>query len=278
MSNPRYPRPDTELDELLGAYALDALDGREREEVEQYLERSPRARDEVAHHLEVASFLGNIGGEAPLDLWDRIEAQLTDRISVNVPPTVPTLRFVVGDEVLTTPGVGSTPLPDSIPPSRFSKEARQKPTAWRRWPVVAMGIAAAVTSVLGLTIARQNARIDRLTRQSYGPRVDAVLGAAGTREATLASTDGRVQIRAIIATDGEAYLVGQQLPALAPGHTYQLWGIKGDRVLSLGILGRSFKIRSFTADEAWTQLAVTDEAAPGVVSTTHVPIVAGNVV
>ena len=242
-------RPDRELDELLGVYALDALDADERAEVDDYLERSPRARDELARHLEVASFLGNIGGEAPRDLWDRIEVQLEDRISAgdrpSPSPTPPPLRLIIGDDEV---GSGTTGAVGSYGGASGSGTAHsQRKRRRRTWSLAAVGVAAAVTSVLGVTVARQNARIDRLTQQSLSSRrVDSILGAPGTREATLVSSDGRMKVRAVIGSDGEAYLVGGQLPALAPGHTYQLWGIKGSSVLSLGagLLGRGTSSRS----------------------------------
>jgi anti-sigma factor RsiW len=68
-----------EFDELLGAYALDAVDGDERDALEAYLATNPRARDEVAHHREVASMLGYTGAPAPAGLWDRIAGALDDR-------------------------------------------------------------------------------------------------------------------------------------------------------------------------------------------------------
>ena len=54
-----------ELEELLGAYALDAVDGEERELVELHLLDCPRCRAEVAEHRAVASFLGSAGVLGP---------------------------------------------------------------------------------------------------------------------------------------------------------------------------------------------------------------------
>ena len=67
---------ELELDELLGAYALDAVSDEERRAVEQYLLISPRARQEVAEHREVATMLAWSGMAAPDGLWDRIAANL----------------------------------------------------------------------------------------------------------------------------------------------------------------------------------------------------------
>ena len=69
---------DGELDELLGAYALDAVDEDERRAVEAYLVVNPRARAEVAEHREVASLLAWSGAAAPDGLWDRIAANLDE--------------------------------------------------------------------------------------------------------------------------------------------------------------------------------------------------------
>jgi anti-sigma factor RsiW len=68
--------PESELDSLLGAYALDAVDELERVRVERYIASSPRARAEVDEHLQVAMMLGNSAGPAPLALWDRIDQKI----------------------------------------------------------------------------------------------------------------------------------------------------------------------------------------------------------
>ena len=65
-----------EMDELLGAYALDAVDADERDQIDQYLEENPRARAEVTEHREVAAMMSLAGGQAPDGLWDRIADEL----------------------------------------------------------------------------------------------------------------------------------------------------------------------------------------------------------
>ena len=80
-----------ELDELLGAYALDALDDADRRRVEDYLEVSPRAAAEVQAHREVATMLAFTGMDAPDDLWGRI----ADEIAEQAPPPGPELAKVL---------------------------------------------------------------------------------------------------------------------------------------------------------------------------------------
>jgi uncharacterized protein (TIGR03083 family) len=56
---------DTMLDELLGAYALDAVEPDEAAAVERYLERAPRAADEVARLRRAAAWIGATEALAP---------------------------------------------------------------------------------------------------------------------------------------------------------------------------------------------------------------------
>jgi anti-sigma factor RsiW len=56
---------DTMLDDLLGAYALDAVEPDEAVVVEEYLERAPRAADEVARLRNAAAWIGATEALAP---------------------------------------------------------------------------------------------------------------------------------------------------------------------------------------------------------------------
>jgi anti-sigma factor RsiW len=66
------PRSHAEIVELLGAYALDALDGEEYEIVELHLRECPQCRAEVADFREVAALIGHGGAPAPERVWERI--------------------------------------------------------------------------------------------------------------------------------------------------------------------------------------------------------------
>ena len=57
---PRDPGATDELDSLLGAYALDALDADDRARVEAYLERDVAARAEVDEMHETAAALAMV--------------------------------------------------------------------------------------------------------------------------------------------------------------------------------------------------------------------------
>lgn len=67
-----------ELQELLGAYALDAVEPEEAAVIELHLPTCPRCRIELTEHREAAALLGYAGGAAPKGLWDRIIAELEE--------------------------------------------------------------------------------------------------------------------------------------------------------------------------------------------------------
>ena len=71
--------PDDHLDELLGAYALDAVDDLERRRVEAYLAEHPEARAEVWQMRQAASMLAHSGNPAPDRNLDRIADTLEER-------------------------------------------------------------------------------------------------------------------------------------------------------------------------------------------------------
>lgn len=63
-----------EFEELLAAYALDAVDGDEATALERHLAVCPRCRQEVAAYRETAAMLAYGGESAPEGVFDRIAA------------------------------------------------------------------------------------------------------------------------------------------------------------------------------------------------------------
>lgn len=238
-----------QIAELLGAYALDAVDPDEAAAVEAHLEVCPRCRDEVARHLEAVAFLANAGSVAPEGVWSRIAASLEE------PP----------------PRLELTRLPLARGRGRRSLPAR---------PVVAIAaIAAAVIGLLGVQVQRQDGRLDRLSPALEQRGLDVAVAAAlfddRSMKVELVSDDGDLYAKAVVQPDGKGYLVSHNLPELPSEETYQLWGLVGDQTVSLGVLGAEPGVRAFTAAGDVSVLAVTAEQAGGVVSPTRAPIVRG---
>jgi anti-sigma-K factor RskA len=231
------PRTPDELDELLGAYALDAVDADEARLVEEYLLTNPRAAAEVQQHREVATMLAFTGADAPSGLWDRIEQAL--------------------EEPAPTPG------PEL---ARVMSIEQPRRTGARRFAPLLAAAAAVVLAVAGTVVV--------LNRDGGGtaPLTEAYEQALADRDsqvATLVSTttpDATAQ--GVVDQDGRGFLDARSLPTLPSGETYQLWGVMADTsdVISLGILGPSPELETFTVEGSVAALAVTIEQSPGVVA------------
>lgn len=238
-----------DIAELLGAYALDALDGDERDLVERHLAECPRCRAEVQEHRETAAYLAHGGGAAPEGVWSRIADALEE-----APPRLRLAPVGAGGQV--------------------GAPRRRRPPP--RLAMAVLGAAAAlVIAVLGIQVLRQDQRIDELRVAAQDP-LDAAVDAPGSRPIELASSDGAVVLRGAVAPDGTGYLAAGDLPALAGGRTYQLWGAAGDTLISLGVLGPDPDVVAFRGD-AYEAFAITAEDAPGVIASSAAPVVVGAV-
>jgi len=231
-----------ELDELLPLYALDALDGEEREQVGRYVARDAAARAEVESLREAASFLPQADMRAPESVWSGIERSL-DAPSPSV--AAPSLRLVTS----------------------ASDGARRG----RR--VVALLAAAAIVlaMVLGVQVVRQQARIDDLDAEMHrDPMEQQALAARASSGAHLFALDamnGGGGAEVVMLPDGTGYLMDHHLPALGGDATYQLWAQVGDatgaRMVSLGVLGSDPGISAFHLTATPTMFEVTKEPATG---------------
>ena len=247
------PTTHEEIAELLGAYALHAVDPDEAALVEAHLIDCPRCRAEVAEHREVAALLGNSGGAAPEGLWDRIVSELEE--------TPPPMRLEL-----------SAPTRPVVVPL-----ARRRPS---RFLAPALAAAAAVViAVLGVKVVQQE---DELQDLQAAMADDAMLRAANAAlldpdavQATLASPDGRLTTSAVLLPDGRGFLMVEDLPDLPDDRTYQLWGQTPGGLVSLGLLGPSPEVVPFQTSGDVAALAVTEEDAGGVIQSKHQPTVVG---
>jgi len=257
------PMSTPEVEELIGAYALDAVDPDERDAVERHLAECPRCRTELAGHLEVAALLGNTGAPAPDGVWARIATSLEE------PP--PALRLSLA------PIVDAPTEPPAAVPAPSAAPSR------RRWVQRSLGLAVAaaiaVIALLGVHVVRQDHRIDQMrgeiaaTSGSSGLQAAMVqaLGDPSSQKMNLASPTGApLSAAAVMTEDGTGYFLATAMPALDAGQTYQLWGIMADgQVVSLGVLGHEPQMAAFEASGGLKGLAVTEEVKGGVPSSTH---------
>ncbi len=249
----------SEAVDLLGAYALDALDPEEREAVEAHAAGCEQCADEVAEHREVAGLLTPGWGRPPAGAWDRIAAALVD-----VPP----------------------PL-DLAPVIAMKRREGQLRAPERRRSRIGLGIAAlvaaaavAMVGVLGVRVADDRQRISQLTLGQHGDELqrsaNAALADPQAHKVTLTSADGYRKAQAVMLPDGTGYVVSNNLPDLSQQRTYQLWAVVGTTRISVGVLGPEPHVVPFKVDpDNVSALAITDETAGGVPTTTRDPVVIG---
>ncbi len=229
---------------LIAAFSLNAVDATESAVVEEYLARHPDAVKELASYREVAAWLGYTSSVAPDGLWEKIEASLEDI----APNPGPELAKVL-----------SMPAPQApVTAPEYSRGSSRWPSP--RWWLVsaaAVVIAVAASAVLlspsagsdPLQVAVEQLRDDR-----------------DVRIASLVNAESPVTVEALIDLKGHGYLLAGDLPRLGRDQTYQLWGVIGEQVISLGVLGPTPSLETFTARADLRALAITIEPAGGVVS------------
>jgi anti-sigma-K factor RskA len=242
MSTERFGPGHADVEDLLGAYALDAVPEDERRLVEEHLAVCEACRREVMEHRETVALLSG-GAAAPVGVWDRISAELEPE-----PPV--------------------------------SLEAQRAPRRIGRWATGIAAAAAALAIVaLGVKVVEQDRRLDRLLAASEDRALalaaEAALRDPAARLVTLRSADGATSVEAVLLSDGTGYLYRNDLPPLPSGRTYQLWALGEADPISTGVLGPKPGVVAFSVGPAITGLAITQEVAGGVVAPTSDPLVAG---
>ncbi|HZP28648.1 MAG TPA: anti-sigma factor [Acidimicrobiia bacterium] len=250
---------DQEMEDLLAAYAIDAVDDDERALVERYLATHPDAAAEVQSFRHAAAFLAYTGGPVPDGVWDSLAPALADRRR--------RVEAAAGVVPLPSRRPQSEPMPDS-PTVRGARRGRWLAAA----AVAAIVAAGAAVAVVVADSGSGPSRYDELAAAARAARRE-----PGAREVTLASSEGTALAHVVLLRDGRAYL-SSDLPALEAGRTYQLWALRdGEQPRSLGVIGRDPRVVAFEIRGGASGIAVTDEVAGGVTVTHNAPVAAGTI-
>jgi anti-sigma factor RsiW len=188
--------PDTDLHELVAAYALDALDDDEREAFERHLGTCEQCADELAGLRETAASLAYATPSAP-------------------PP--PALRERILD-------------------SARAERTNVVPLVRRRWAVPALGTATAVAALVALGLGIWNVSLSRsLDDKTAALRAteDAlkIVGDANAARQDLSGADGSL----VVARSRAGALVVCGLRSAPKGKTYEAWVIAGKRASPAGV-------------------------------------------
>ena len=251
------------IEELLGAYALNAVEDDERQLVEAHLSECQACRNEVRDHREVAALLVGDPAPPPERVWNGILAEIEPVVAPDDLAQVVSLR-----------------------PRRRLFEMTA--TGW------AVSVAAAVAvAALSAALVTQSSRIGDLNDQVIAQEqqiavlvsdlqadplqqaVSAALTDPGARVANLTAEDTEAGMLVVVLPDGTGYLFQSTLKALSEDSTYQLWAVVDGKVISAGVLGRNPGIVPFHIDPEGLQgLVITEEVAGGVSRSEADPTVA----
>ncbi|MGO9558237.1 MAG: anti-sigma factor domain-containing protein [Acidimicrobiales bacterium] len=235
----------SEVEELLAAYALDAVDPAEARGIEAHVAECPRCRAEVARHREVASMFSGSPEEPPAELWQRISGSLSE----------PDPQYAGPGEIA------------AIAPITAARAAR------RRFNVVSgvfAGVAtaaAAVVIVLAVQVSNLNSQVSQM-RAALGSKGLASAVATALvephRDAVLSSATSSRSAEVVITNSGQAYWVHSTLPELKAGQTYQLWALVNGKPVSIGLIGRDpSAYAAFRVEIGSSALMVTAEPEGG---------------
>lgn len=219
----------TNIQELLGAYALDALPDDERALLEAHLATCETCRAELADLRLAVSAL-------PLSIEEREpSATLRDRLRAAAEADL------ARDEASEPPWENLVPFE----PRAKRSTPRSLRDTWLPWAV------AAVFLLFGLGMLGWNLNL----RQSSNQQVIALQAAPGVTGA-----GGEL----IYLKDEQVILVKpHSLPALASGQVYELWLIQGETAVPSGVFGANDRQIAVAADlNEYQAVAITIEDGP----------------
>jgi anti-sigma-K factor RskA len=231
--------------ELLGLYALGALEGEQRPAMTRHLEECASCRREAIELEEAAATLAHMVPAL------QPSPQLTQRILAAAKAEAP---------------LAAHPLAEARAPR--GDVARRR---WRLLPVAAgVGVAAVVTGLVVSNLALR-ARLDRAAAViARGRDLLEFIASPDVRTVALTS-DHLPWARAFVAYDRHSerlFLVAFDLPPPPPGHVYQLWAI-GDDVRPAGVFSTDARGGAVLRDR-WSpepteasMFAVSLEPSPG---------------
>lgn len=255
-----------EFSDLLGAFALDAVDPDERLEIETHLRTCPWCAAEVVEHREVAAALSHSGADAPPGVWDKIAAELA--------PPAPPMRLTV-----TPPAEPAKAVDEAVPaaPENVVSLADRRKIRTRTAAAV-LSVAALLLAVVGFVAVSQYQDASNLREQATmvttpGP---------GDLTVSLTGDSSDAGAQAIVNDQGEGVLVPQDLPDPGEDRLYQLWGRVDGVVLSLGTFDADTEVVRFQVKpdqvDRMDLVAVTEEQSPGVLASENPPVIFGETV
>jgi anti-sigma-K factor RskA len=242
-----------QAEELLGAYALDALPPEEAREFRAHIAT-------CREHADKAAGLRN-GALALAESVEPVAAPLA-------------LRARILDAAAREPQVSAAAGAGTVPASfsdgvRRRDERRAMRTPWfapNAWTAIAAAVAALAIGLGAWALSSNNADDDAQRFASAAPSISDLKDTSGARIGTVV----------YFKDEHKAAVVMDDLPDPGAGKTYQLWAIEGGAPVSIGVMdegasGRQVRVVNIDAEKS-EALAITIEPAGGSDQPTSQPI------
>lgn len=276
---PRIVSMHDHVAELLGAYAVHAVNDGETELVELHLEHCELCQVELVQHFETAARLGaaSVMPVAPR-VWDNVlsEIRLTQVIGEPMQRSDQSpLEDPIEDPISIERSQVGSPASPAIPafspnqaePARGSNvidfaAASERVNKRRTWRVaVAAAVAtAAITVPIVSSLSGSSPSLAALAKR--------VASQPSSRSLTLKSDTGSELVKVVVGKDGQGYLTSDSLPKLGANKAYQLWAVTASGPVSLGILGADPSVQAFATPLTYAALAISVEDAAGAATPT----------
>ena len=235
-------RVHDDVQSLLGAHALHAVEPDEAEAIEAHVAACPRCRAELDGYLRSAPLLGSVADEPPEGLWSEIRTTIGDHRTEAVPLQI---RRALGRR--------------------------------HRWT---SGSAVAAAAALVVALAATVGVLVSGSPGTPGQRVrDAARAAlAGPHTLTELRAPGGAALAEVVVVRGtDGFFVPIALRDLPAGRTYQLWASVRGTAVSLGTVGGRAQVVSLHVDRSMRAFMLTAEPAGGVVQPDGAVLAAGAV-
>ena len=289
MSAPT-PRPgerrpdDAATRELLGAWALDALDDAERTRVDDLIARDPDAAREVRSLRETAAVLGEaVAVPAP----DAVRLAVLAEVE-RTRQEDPAAQAVASSDPVqpaapvapATPGAPAAPVAPSAPPRSArpastpggsSRPAGRRP-ARRRWSTAVAALAVLAAVAVPSTVAWRQAE-RAAEAEARADRITALLAEPGAQVVSAPVTSGGTAV-AVVTADA-ALVTASGVDAPGAGEVYQLWVMRDGSPVpdaTTGVTDGTLQIRT-DAYRTGDALALTVEPEGGSEQPTSEPVV-----
>jgi anti-sigma-K factor RskA len=254
------------LRDLLPAYTIGATDAEETALVESLLDSCPEVIGDLKDYQMLSRALLFTAPDAPPP------AALHDRIMAAAKPhTTLTEEFA--------------PQPKVIAPDFSTPPKRSRINRWLAFAAAGAAALLLISNVYWISRVNdyQRAQEEIATLLTQQRDLLAAAGAGSVQRLELVSAqDAASEATVLYSASGElGLLYSDQLPALSPDRTYQLWLIQGEQPVSAGLFqvddeGRSVLVfRSSQPIENYDAIAVSTEPASGSELPTTSPIAVG---